>query len=95
MAEHSRQWPEKTAKQIHAYLKILLEYFGPDQPLGTITRQDASEVKKALQALPCNRNTKPALKDLPLREAINVPGQKTIAPKTINSHIARIIHGPA
>ena len=87
MDEHSRQWPEKTAKQMRAYFNILLEHFGPDRLLGEISKQDASEVKKVLQALPVNRNTKPALKDLPLSEVIKVKGQKTIAPKTINGHI--------
>jgi hypothetical protein len=87
MGEHSRQWPEKTMKQIHAYLNILLEFFGPDRLLGSISKQDASEVKKVLQALPASRKTKPALNNLPLMEVIKVTGHKTIAPRTINSHI--------
>jgi hypothetical protein len=62
IAEHSRQWAAKTIGQNRAYLNILVEYFGPDRLLGTITRQDANEVKKVLQALPANRNTKPKLK---------------------------------
>ncbi|MEM6658262.1 MAG: hypothetical protein AAF625_09250 [Pseudomonadota bacterium] len=85
--EHSRQWAEKTVNQNSAYLKILVEYFGPDRLLSTITKQDANEVKKVLQALPSSRNTKPALKNMPLMEVIELPGQKKIAPKTINSHI--------
>ncbi|WP_254447304.1 site-specific integrase [Ruegeria sp. HKCCA5426] len=85
--EHSRQWAAKTVSQNSAYLKILVEYFGPDRLLSTITKQDANEVKKVLQALPSSRNTKPALKNMPLVEVIELPGQKKIAPKTINSHI--------
>ncbi|WP_253279641.1 site-specific integrase [Loktanella sp. 3ANDIMAR09] len=87
IAEHSRQWAGKTIGQNRAYLNILVEYFGPDRMLVTITKQDASEVKKVLQALPSSRNTKPALKDLPLMEAVKVTGHKVISPKTINSHI--------
>ncbi len=87
IAEHSRQWPDKTTTQVRAYLGILIEHFGPARRLGTITKQDASEVKKALQSLPASRNTKPALKSLSLAEAIKVKGHKTISPKTINSHI--------
>jgi len=87
IAEHSRQWAEKTVGQNRAYLNILVEYFGPDRLLGTITKQDANEVKKVLQALPASRNTKPALKDMPLLEVIKLPGHKKIAPKTTNSHI--------
>ncbi len=40
-----------------------------------------------MQALPASRNTKPALKDLPLLEVIKLRGHITISPKTINSHI--------
>lgn len=87
IAEHSRQWAEKTIGQNRAYLNILIEYFGPDRLLGTISKQDASEVKKVLQALPASRNTKPKLKTMPLLEVIKEPGHSKIAPKTINSHI--------
>lgn len=87
LAEHSRQWAEKTIGQNRAYLNILIEYFGRDRLLSTITKQDAGEVKKVLQALPASRNTKPALKAMPLTEVIKEPGHTKIAPKTINSHI--------
>ena len=87
IAEHSRQWADKTVGQNRAYLNILVEYFGRDRPLGTITKQDASEVKKVLQALPASRNTKPRLKVMPLMEVIKEPGHDKIAPRTINSHI--------
>ncbi|MFU8864642.1 MAG: site-specific integrase [Rhodobacterales bacterium] len=87
IAEHARQWAAKTTNQNRAYLNILVEWFGPDRLLSTITKQDASEVKKVLQALPSNRNTKPALKDLPLADVIKLTGYPTISPKTINSHI--------
>ena len=87
IAEHSRQWADKTIGQNRAYLNILVEYFGPDRLLATITKQDASEVKKVLQALPSSRNTKPKLKAMPLMQVIKEPGHKKIAAKTINSHI--------
>jgi integrase len=87
MSEHSRQWPEKTTGQFRSYLAILLEYFGPERRLATITKQDASDVKKMLQLLPVSRNTKPHLKGLSLSEVVTTKGEKTISPKTINSHI--------
>ncbi len=87
IAEHSRQWAGKTIGQNRAYLNILIEYFGRDRPLATITKQDASEVKKVLQALPSSRNTKTKLKAMPLMQVINEPNHKKIAAKTINSHI--------
>ena len=85
--EHSRQWAEKTTKQNAAYLNILVEHFGRERLLATISKQDASEVKKVLQQLPSSRNTKPALKGLPLSEVIKVRGHNKISAKTINSHI--------
>ncbi|WP_255104491.1 site-specific integrase [Shimia sp. CNT1-13L.2] len=87
ITEHSRQWTSKTTSQNRAYLSILVEFFGPDRLLATITKQDASEVKKVLQALPSSRNTKPKLKAMPLMQVIKEPGHKKIAAKTINSHI--------
>lgn len=87
LKEHARQWATKTTGQNSAYLNILLEYFGSDRPLASITRQDASKVKQILQDLPTSRNTKPALKDLPLLEVVKVAGHRTISPKTINCHI--------
>ncbi len=87
MDEHSRQWPDKTAGQFRSYLAILLEYLGPDRLLGTVTKQEASDVKKLLQMLPVSRNTKPHLKGMSLFEVVKVKGEKTISPKTINSHI--------
>jgi integrase len=87
IAEHSRQWADNTIGQNRAYLNVLVEYFGPDRLLETITKQDASEVKKVLQALPSSRNTKPKLKSMPLMQVIKEPGHKKIAAKTINSHI--------
>ncbi|MDK3074356.1 hypothetical protein QO034_14725 [Sedimentitalea sp. JM2-8] len=91
IAEHSRQWADKTTGQNRAYLNILVEYFGPDRLLATITKQDASEVKKVLQALPSSRNTKPKLKAMPLMQVIKEPGHKKIAAKTINSRGGREI----
>lgn len=87
IAEHSRQWAAKTIGQNRAYLNILVEHFGPDRLLGSITKRDANEVKKVLQELPASRNTKPKLKAMPLAQVIKEPGHNKIAPKTINSHI--------
>ncbi|MEM9765790.1 MAG: site-specific integrase, partial [Pseudomonadota bacterium] len=87
ISENARTWSPKTTSQNRAYLRFLLEYFGPDRRLATITRSEASEVKKLLLCLPSSRNTKPELKDLPLREVVEAKGHKTISTVTINSHI--------
>ncbi|WP_235823845.1 site-specific integrase [Actibacterium lipolyticum] len=86
-ADQARRLPDKTAKQNRAYLGILLEYFGPERLLGSITKQDANKVKQVLHDLPSNRKVKTTLKGLPLMEAIKVPGQAKISDKTIDSHI--------
>lgn len=83
----ARRLPDKTVRQNKAYLGILLEYFGPERLMGTITKQDANKVKQVLHDLPSNRKVKTALKGLPLMEAIKVPGQDKISDKTIDSHI--------
>ena len=42
-----------------AYLALLVEHFGPDRPMDEISRQDAADMKKLVQALPANRKTSP------------------------------------
>ncbi|MEL7179668.1 MAG: site-specific integrase [Pseudomonadota bacterium] len=86
-SEMSLQWAPKTVKQNSAYLSVMLEFFGTDKVLAEIDKKDASELKKLLQMLPASRNTKPALKELPLLEVVKVEGHQKISPKTINSHI--------
>ncbi|MGB0660748.1 MAG: tyrosine-type recombinase/integrase [Mangrovicoccus sp.] len=88
MAEHSPQWSDQMAARARAFLSVLVEYFGPDRPLGQITRQDATEIKKVVQALPVNRNTKPETKDLKLLDAIEVTGVRKVSVETVNNHMA-------
>ena len=87
MSEHSRNWPEKTTRQVRSYLNILIEYFGPDRRLEEITKRDASDIQRLMQSLPARRNVKPELKKLALRDVIKVTGHERVSPKTINSHI--------
>lgn len=87
MAEHSPQWSGEMQKKARSYLAVLLEYFGPDRPLPEITRQDAADLKKILQAMPANRSTKPETRNLSLTEAIAVTGLKKINGKTVSNYI--------
>jgi integrase len=87
MDEHSPQWSREMQNKARAYLALLLEHFGPDRALAAITRHDAAELKKLVQALPANRNTRPETRDLTLQQAITVPGLKKISAKTVNSYI--------
>lgn len=87
MSEHSPQWSPEMQNKARSYLALLVEHFGQDRALATITRQDAAEMKKLVQALPANRNTRPETRHLTLQEAVDFPGLKKISAKTVNSYI--------
>lgn len=87
MAEHSPQWSVEMQNKVRTSLALLLEHFGPDRPLAGISRHDAADMKKLVQALPANRNTKPETRNLTMAEAIALPGLKKITAKTVNSYI--------
>ncbi|WP_380994121.1 tyrosine-type recombinase/integrase [Sedimentitalea sp. HM32M-2] len=87
MSEHSPQWSPAMQNKARSYLALLVEHFGQDRALATVTRQDATEMKKLVQALPVNRNTKRETRDLTLQEAIAFPGLKKISAKTVSSYI--------
>ena len=87
IAEHSPQWSPEMQNKARSYLALLVEHFGQDRALATVTRQDAAEMKKLVQALPANRNTRPETRDLTLQEAVDFPGLKKISAKTVNSYI--------
>ena len=88
MAEHTPQWSNQMAGKAQGFLAVLLEYFGRNRLMAEITRHDASELKKVVQALPVNRNTKPQTRGLPLMEAIAVEGVQKVSVETVNNHMA-------
>lgn len=88
MVEHAAQWSDQMAGKARGFLAVLLEYFGEDRLMGSVSRHDASELKKVAQALPVNRNTKPETRDLPLMQAIEVVGVKKVSVETVNNHMA-------
>lgn len=88
MAEHAPQWSDQMIGKAQGFLAVLLEYFGKDRLMAQITRHDASELKKVVQALPVNRKTRPETRDLPLLEAIKVEGVQKVSVETVNNHMA-------
>lgn len=86
-AELGPQWSQEMRNKADAYLGLLVEHFGPDRPMDQISRQDAADMKKLVQALPANRKTKPETRDLCLQDAIAVPGLPKMGVKTVNSYI--------
>lgn len=88
MSEHTPQWSNQMANRAQAFLAVMLEHLGPDRPMADISRQDASALKKIVQALPVNRNSRPETRDLSLSEAIKVEGVQKVSVETINNHMA-------
>lgn len=88
MAEHSPQWSKQMQGKARGFLSVVIEYFGREYPIADITRHDASELKKVVQALPVNRNTKPETRDLSLQAAIEVKGLQKVSVETVNNHLA-------
>ncbi|OCX66858.1 integrase [Thioclava sp. SK-1] len=88
MSEHTPQWSNQMANRAQAFLAVMLEHLGSDRPMADISRQDASALKKIVQALPVNRNTRPETRNLPLSEAIKVEGVQKVSVETINNHMA-------
>lgn len=87
MAEHIPQWSNEMQKKARSYLAVPLEYFGTDRNLADISRQDAAELKKVVQALPANRSIKQETRGLILADAIAVPNMDKITSKTVNNYI--------
>ncbi|MGB3554963.1 MAG: hypothetical protein WBA25_10015 [Jannaschia sp.] len=52
-----------------------------------ISRQDAADMKKLVQALPANRKIKSETHGLSLQDAIAVPGLPKMGVKTVSSYI--------
>lgn len=86
-AELGPQWSQEMRNKADAYLGLLVEHFGPDRTMDQISRQDAADMKKLVQALPANRKTKPETRDLSLQDAIDLPGLLKISVKTVNGYI--------
>jgi len=91
MAESLPEWSDQMAGKARSFMAVPLEFFGPERPLADITRQDANELKKLLQKLPLNRNTRPETRGLPLIEAVKVEGVPKVSLETVNNHIGMFI----
>lgn len=87
MDEHSREWKEKVILSSQSQLDLMLEFFGQEIPIAEIGRKEAAELKQVLLELPVNRNTKPELRGLTLREAIALPNMRKVSTKTLNIYI--------
>jgi integrase len=85
--ERAKTWRGKTADKNRRALDHLLEIFGADRVLASITQKDAQEAKKLMMELPARRKTMPATRDLNLRDATKVAGLSKISVETLNWYL--------
>ncbi|MEP0577525.1 MAG: integrase [Roseobacter sp.] len=85
--ERAKTWRGKTAEKNRRALDHLIELFGTDRVLASITQKDAQEAKKLMMELPARRKTMPATRDLNLRDATKVAGLSKISVETLNWYL--------
>jgi len=85
---NAHRWTEHYIQEAQAYLGVMVEYFGPDTDVRTITRDQMLELRdKVLKCLPKNRNIRPDLKNLTLRQQLEVPGTEKIGIVLVNKYL--------
>jgi len=85
---NAHRWTEHYIQEAQAYLGVMTEYFGPDTDVKTITRDRMLELRdKVLKCLPKNRNKRPDLKNLTLRQQLEVPGTEKIGIVSVNKYL--------
>ncbi|WP_162798449.1 site-specific integrase [Sulfitobacter sp. SK012] len=85
--ERAKTWRGKTAEKNGRALDHLIEIFGADRVLASISQKDAQEAKKLMMELPSRRKTLPATRDLSLRDATKVDGLNKISVETLNWYL--------
>ena len=81
----------KTRGEKQDALALMAELTG-NKPPAHMTKADAQEVKAALFKLPKNRSKNPKTRDLPLSEALELPGVQRIAARTMNVYLGHMQH---
>jgi integrase len=85
--ERAKTWRGKTAEKNRRALDHLIEIFGSDRTLVSMSQKDAQEAKKLMMELPARRKTLPATRDLSLRDATKVEGLSKISVETLNWYL--------
>lgn len=81
----------KTESEKRDALSLMAE-LTRDKPPAHITKADAQEIKAALFKLPKNRSKNPKTRDMPLTEALELPGVERIAARTMNVYLGHMQH---
>ncbi|MDD9732216.1 site-specific integrase [Mameliella sp. AT18] len=81
----------KTRGEKQDALALMAELTG-DKPPAHMKKVDAQQVKDALFKLPKNRSKNPKTRDLPLSEALELPGVQRISARTMNVYLGNMQH---
>ena len=81
------QWTPKTQHEKADHFALLIELLTADRDVTKVSITDAHRVKDTLTKYPKNRRKDARTRDLPLLDALNVPGVQTINVQTINKYL--------
>lgn len=97
-ADKAPGWSESTKKAVAPVFRFMRDVFA-DREAGSISREEAREAVKLLEALPSALGRRPELAGLSIREAVKRAAERdlpTIKPKTVNDgyllHIASLFN---
>ncbi|WP_288591106.1 DUF6538 domain-containing protein [uncultured Victivallis sp.] len=84
-------WGYSMRNAIESSLKMLMDYFSPGTDIKAITMDNMEYfLNKILMKLPANRTTNPKYSKMSLEEAAKANTSKTLALKTVNTHMSNI-----
>ena len=96
LTDHAPKWAQSTRKAADAPLKLLVDFFGPDRDVSTLTRTDGRKLFEVVKAVPVNYAKLKVLRGLSLVEVV-AKGQElglaTLMPKTVNDIYMTYIGG--
>jgi len=84
------KWTPKTEEMLGTRLRLLLEWFGGDVPVSSLTREGLTAFLVALKRLPKNASKHKALNGLTMRQLVEAEGFARIAPTTCNQVLQHV-----
>lgn len=85
---NTNSWEDKTIRGQDGVHKLMVEFFGEDLDLRTLTHKQLKDYRdKVLMKMPARRSNTKKLKDLSIEEALKIKGLPTLTIRTINEHI--------
>lgn len=96
LKDNGPKWAPSTRKSAEAPLKLLVDYFGPDRDVSTITRTEGRSLFDTVTAVPVNYGKLKELRGLPLVDVVakgRELGLATLKPKSVNDIYMTYIGG--